>query len=102
MKLYVGTKPTDEGLKDRLRSERKGEQSVDDKTIHNKAVVMCRARLERSKRCVASIDAMIQDVAANGGEYSFTTVKGKVKDVHRIEPRLASAEHEDPQGGGDG
>ena len=28
------------------------------------------------------VDAMIQEVAKNGGEYSFKTVKGKIQDIH--------------------
>lgn len=28
------------------------------------------------------VDAMIRDVAKNGGEYSFKTIKGKVQDIH--------------------
>ena len=31
------------------------------------------------------IEAMIQDVADNGGEYTFKTVRGRVQDVHRTE-----------------
>ncbi len=33
-----------------------------------------------------TIQAMIDDVAENGGEYSFTTDRGVVKDIHRTEP----------------
>jgi hypothetical protein len=31
------------------------------------------------------VTEMIQDVAANGGEYSFKTVKGEVQDVHHTQ-----------------
>lgn len=37
-------------------------------------------RQERAKK--RAIEAMIECVADNGGEYSFKTVKGKVQDVH--------------------
>ena len=33
------------------------------------------------------VTGMIEDVAANGGEYSFKTVKGVVQDVHHTKPK---------------
>ena len=32
-----------------------------------------------------AIEQMTQDVAENGGEYSFKTTKGQVQEVHRTE-----------------
>ena len=36
---------------------------------------------------IPAVIPMIEDVAANGGEYSFTTVKGEVQDVHHTKPQ---------------
>ena len=36
---------------------------------------------------IPAVIPMIEDVAANGGEYSFTTVKGEVRDVHHVKPQ---------------
>jgi len=30
---------------------------------------------------------MVRDVAVNGGEYSYKTVKGKVQDIHHTKPK---------------
>jgi hypothetical protein len=35
-----------------------------------------------AKRSKKIVEAMIRDVAKNGGEYTFKTVKGKVQDIH--------------------
>ncbi|KKN16970.1 hypothetical protein LCGC14_0970500 [marine sediment metagenome] len=41
-------------------------------------------------RVIPRVQAMIDDVQANGGAYTFTTNKGKVQDVHRTPPKQQS------------
>jgi hypothetical protein len=39
---------------------------------------------------IPEVQAMIDDVSANGGAYTFTTNKGKVQDVHHTRPKTQS------------
>lgn len=47
-------------------------------------------KVSRTQVVIPEVQAMVDDVQVNGGEYAFTTNKGKIRDVHRTPPKSQS------------
>ena len=74
----------------RYRANRQGITSRVSRVSHNEGITSECVKVSHTNTVIPEVQAMIDDVQANGGAYTFTTNKDKIQDVHHTQPKAQS------------